>query len=127
VDQHPVITIDEPSSSGRRPQPGGGWLHGRRILLAGVLALAEIVAYLIVEPNRWFAVALVGVVLAAAIAVSGRIPAGQPRDIVLVVGLAQAMVIALPILVGVVTLVIATITVLLLIAVFVLIGLRFRR
>jgi len=122
---HPVITIEDPSRSPARPP--AGWLHGRRLMLAGILAVAEVIAYSVVEPSRWFAVILVGAVLALCIAVSGRIPAGTGRDLLLVVGLAQAMVIALPILVGVVTLVVATLTVLLLIAVFVVIGLRFRQ
>jgi len=122
---HPVITIEDPS---RGPAPSSaGWLQGRRLMLAGILAVAEVVAYLIVQPNRWLAILLVGAVLAGCIAVSGRIPAGTGRDLLLVVGLAQAVVIALPILVGVVTLLVAVLTVLLLIAVFVLIGLRFRR
>jgi hypothetical protein len=122
---HPVITIEDPT---RAPAPSSaGWLQGRRLMLAGILAVAEVVAYLIMGPNRWLAILLVGAVLAVCIAVSGRIPAGTGRDLLLVVGLAQAVVIALPILVGVVTLLVATLTVLLLIAVFVLIGLRFRR
>ncbi len=52
---------------------------------------------------------------------------GVGRDLVLIAGLAQAMVIALPVLVGFVTLVVAALLVLLIIAVFVVIGLRFRR
>jgi hypothetical protein len=49
------------------------------------------------------------------------------RDLVLVAALAQAMVIGLPVLVGFVTLVVATLLVLAVIAAFVVIGLRFRR
>lgn len=122
---HPVITIEDPS----RPQPGRtpSWLQRRWLLLAGGLALAELLAYFIVEPNRWFAILLVGSVLAACIALYSRVPPGNPRDLMLVVGIAQGLVIGLPVLLGVVTLVVATVTVLLLIALFVFIGLRLRR
>lgn len=123
---HPVITIEDPANGTPRPRPSG-WLDGRRFLVALGLALAEVIAYLVVDPNRWLAILLVGVLLTLSIAVSNRIPAGTPRDLLIVVGLAQALVIAVPILVGVVSLVIATVTVILLIALFVLIGLRLRR
>jgi FtsH-binding integral membrane protein len=123
--EHPVITIDEPS---RLPGEGGGsWLRGRRLVVASALAIAEVVAYVTTEPSRWLAIVLVGAVLAGCIALSGRMRPGLPRDLVLVVALAQAMVIALPILVGVVTLVVATLLIFLLIAIFVVIGIRFRR
>ncbi len=124
--EHPVITIDDPSRRGA-PRRGGNWLRGRRLLAASGLAVAEVIIYLIADPSRWAAIVLVGAVLAACIAASGRIAPGNGRDLVLVVGLAQAMVIALPILVGIVTLVVAALVVLALIALFVVIGLRFRR
>ena len=123
--EHPVITIEDPSRlpGGR----GSNWLHGRRLAIAAGLAFAEVVAYLIIDPARWFGILLVGAVLAGCIAMSGRMKPGLGRELVLVAGLAQAMVIALPVLVGFVTLVVATLLVLLLIAVFVVVGLRFRR
>lgn len=123
--EHPVITIHDPS---RLPAgQGGSWLRGRRLVVASGLAVAEVLAYVIAEPSRWLAIVLAGAVLAGCIALSGRMRPGVARDLVLVVALAQAMVIALPILVGVVTLVVATLLVFLLIAVFVVIGIRFRR
>jgi len=123
--EHPVITIEEPSRlpAGRAP----GWLQGRRLTIAAGLAVAEVIAYLIIDPARWFGILLVGAVLAGCIAASGRMKPGVGRDLVLVAALAQAMVIALPVLVGFVTLVVATLLVLAVIAVFVVIGLRFRR
>jgi hypothetical protein len=123
---HPVITIEDPASGPVQRRPAS-WLDGRRLLVALGLAVAEIVAYLIVDPNRWLAILLVGALLTACIAISNRIPAGTPRDLLIVVGVAQALVIAVPILVGVVSLVIATVTVILIIALFVFIGLRLRR
>lgn len=122
---HPVITIEDPSGlPGRR---GPNWLQGRRLMIAAGIAVAEVVIYLLLDPSRWIGILVVGAILAACIALSGRIAPGVGRDLVLIAGLAQAMVIALPVLVGFVTLVAAALLVLLLIAVFVVIGLRFRR
>ena len=123
--EHPVITIEDPSRPPERS--ASSWLQGRRLAVAAGLAVAEVIAYLVMDPSRWFGVLIVGAILAVCIALSGRVKPGIARDLLLVAALAQAMVIALPVLVGVVTLVVATLLVLLLIAVFVVIGLRFRR
>ncbi len=96
-------------------------------MIAAGIAIAEVVIYLLLDPSRWLGILLVGAILAACIALSGRMRPGVGRDLVLIAGLAQAMVIALPVLVGFVTLVVAALLVLLVIAVFVVIGLRFRR
>jgi hypothetical protein len=96
-------------------------------MIAAGIAVTEVVIYLLLDPSRWLGILFVGAILAACIALSGRVRPGVGRDLVLVAGLAQAMVIALPVLVGFVTLVAAAFLVLLLIAVFVVIGLRFRR
>lgn len=122
---HPVITIEDPS--GLPGRKGPNWLQGRRLMIAAGIAVAEVVIYLLLDPSRWIGILVVGAILAACIALSGRIAPGVGRDLVLIAGLAQAMVIALPVLVGFVTLVAAALLVLLLIAVFVVIGLRFRR
>jgi FtsH-binding integral membrane protein len=122
---HPVITIEDPSGVPGRNGPS--WLQGRRLMIAAGIAVAEVVIYLLLDPSRWLGILIVGAILAACIAVSGRMRPGVGRDLVLVAGLAQAMVIALPVLVGFVTLVLAAVVVLLVIAAFVVIGLRFRR
>lgn len=96
-------------------------------MIAAGIAIAEVVIYLLLDPSRWLGILLVGAILAACIALSGRMKPGVGRDLVLIAGLAQAMVIALPVLVGFVTLVVAALLVVLVIAVFVVIGLRFRR
>jgi hypothetical protein len=96
-------------------------------MIAAGIAVAEVVIYLLFDPSRWLGILLVGAILAACIAWSGRMKPGVGRDLVLVAGLAQAMVIALPVLVGFVTLLVAAFLVILIIAVFVVIGLRLRR
>lgn len=108
-------------------RPQRSWIHTRRFVLAGSLAVAEVVAYLVMDPSRWVAIVIVGALLAGLITLSGRIKPSVARDVVLIGALAQAMVIALPILLGFVQLVLATIVVFVLIAIFIAIGLRFRR
>lgn len=122
--EHPVITLDDPTQPPARSQRS--WIHTRRFAIAGALAVVEVIAYLVMEPSRWFAIVVVGAALAGLIALSGRIKPGLTRDVVLIGALAQAMVIALPILVGFVQIVLATIVVFALIAIFIAIGLRFR-
>lgn len=123
--EHPVITLDGPSQPPGQPQRS--WIHQRRFAIAGGLAVAEVIAYLVMDPSRWVGILVVGALLAGCIALSGRLPPGFGRDIVLIAALAQAMLIALPILLGFVQLLIATVVVFLLIALFIIIGLRFRR
>ena len=121
----PVITIEEipttPEGRIRR------WLRGRRLAVAAGLAFAEFLAYLIFQPSRILAILLVGAVLAACIALGGRVTNPLLRDVVFIVGFAQAMIIALPVLAGVLSLLVAGLVVIALIAFFVVIGLRLRR
>lgn len=123
--EHPVITLDDPSAPPAPIRPSA--IRSRRFAIAGGLALAEIVAYVAIEPSRWLAVILVGAVLAACIALSGRVAPGVGRDMVVITGIAQALVIALPLLLGFLQLVFAAVLVIVLIALFIAIGLRFRR
>lgn len=123
--EHPVITLDDPSQPPGRQQRSS--IHSRRFVIAGGIAVAEVIAYLVLDPSRWVGIVVVGALLAGCIALSGRLPPGLGRDLVLIAALAQAMLIALPILLGFVQLVFATVVVFLLIALFITIGLRFRR
>ncbi len=123
--EHPLITLDDAS-----PAPGRirrSAIHSRRFTIAGGLALAEVIAYVATDPSRWRAIVLVGAVLAACIALSGRLAPGRARNMVQIVGIAQGMVIALPLLLGFVQLVFAAVLVIVLIVLFIAIGLRFRR
>ena len=123
--EHPVITIDDTAAAPARLRHSR--IHSRRLAIAGGLALAEVVAYLAVDPSRWLAVVLVGGVLATCIALSGRLAPGLGRDLVVIAGIAQAMVIALPLLLGFLQLVLAAVVVVVIITLFITIGLRFRR
>jgi hypothetical protein len=123
--EHPVITLEDPLRPPGRPRQS--WIHSRRFAIAGSVAVAEVIAYLVTDPSRWVAIVVVGALLAGFIALSGRLKPGLARDVVLIAALAQAMLIALPILLGFVQIVFATVLVFALIALFVTIGLRFRR
>lgn len=122
----PVIVIEEiPSTPEGRAKR---WLRGRRLALAAGLALAEIIAYLVFQPHRIVSILCVGAVLALCIALAGRVKRdGVLRDVLMIVGLAQGMVIALPVLAGIMSLVLAGLLVLAIIALFIMIGLRFRQ
>lgn len=96
-------------------------------MIAAALAVAEVIAYLVISPPSLLGVALVGAILVGCFVLAGRLPRGLGRDAVMVVTLAQAMVIALPILAGAIKLAIAALIVFAVIALFVAIGLRFRR
>ncbi len=122
---HPVITIDDSAAPPARLRHPG--IHSRRLAIAGGLALAEVVTYLAFDPSRWLAVVLVGTLLAACIALSGRLAPGLGRDLMVIAGIAQAMVIALPLLLGFLQLVLAAVLVVVIITLFITVGLRFRR
>lgn len=122
---HPVITIeDRPSGREVRAEQ---WLRGRRAIFAGALAAAEVLAYLIVRPNRWLAMLAVIGALVLCYALAKRVPAGIGRDVLWIVAFAQLGLIALPILVGVMQLMLAVVVVIALIALFVSVAIRFRK
>lgn len=122
---HPVITINEqPATPQGRAQQ---WLRGKRFMLAGALAAFEVIVYLIAQPGSFVGLLVVGAILAGCLALTGRTKPGLGHDLLLIAALAQMMVIALPILTGIVKLVVAALLVFALIALFVVIGLRFRK
>jgi len=92
------VVIDEPP---RGPAARlSAWLHGRRIFLAALLALVEIVAYVVWRPNA--ALATTAAVLLLVLTVMGlyRARPGLWRDILLIVAVAQGLVIVLPLAIG---------------------------
>jgi hypothetical protein len=125
VERLPVITVEErpPGWTGRASE----WLRHRRLAVAALLALAEVIAYAVVRPGFLLGIVIVGLALVVCFAAGGRLESGLARDIVMVIALAQAMVIALPILGALFSLFIGVILVLAVIALFVAIAVRFRR
>ncbi|MGD9695092.1 MAG: hypothetical protein AB7V42_05470 [Thermoleophilia bacterium] len=86
------------------PQPEGGkalrWLRGRRLMLAGILALAEVVAFLIWRPSALLMATAAVVLLVACVAIATRIGPGVPRTLLWIVAIAQGIVVIIPLVVG---------------------------
>ncbi len=87
-----------------RPKGVKGWfrqlLKGRRLLLAGILALLEVIAIIIWRPGVLIAVIGAILVLSLAVIVAIRIKPGFWRDVLWIVAGAQAMIVTPIVLVG---------------------------
>lgn len=75
-------------------------LRGRRIMFSGVLALLEVLAFIIWRPNALLLATLAVVVLVLSVMGATRVPRGLLRDILWIVAIAQAIVVAIPLVVG---------------------------
>ena len=91
-----VIEARPPTLRGRASR----WLRGRRILLAGLLALAEVILFLVWHPNAFLLVALAVALLVVSLWVATRVAPGLLRDILWIVAIAQAIVVLIPLVVG---------------------------
>jgi hypothetical protein len=91
-----VIEARPDTPAGRARQ----WLRGRRVMLSGILALAEVVAFLIWRPSAVLMGALAVALLVVSVAVATRVPAGVFRDVLWIVAIAQAIVVVIPLVVG---------------------------
>lgn len=91
-----VIDAEPPGARDRLSR----WLRGRRLLLAGCLALAEIIGVLIWRSNTLLLAALAVVVLILAVAAATRLRQGPLRDVLWIVAIAQGIVVLIPLLVG---------------------------
>ena len=69
-------------------------------MLAGILALAEVIAFLVWRPSAVLMAVLAVAVLVVCVAVATRIPAGLPRDVLWIVAIAQGIVVVIPLVVG---------------------------
>lgn len=94
----PLLTIEARPTTmlGRAHQ----WIRGRRIMLSAILALLEVVAFLIWRPSTLLLATLAVVVLVACVAIATRIGAGIPRDLLWIVAIAQGIVVAVPLILG---------------------------
>ena len=95
---------DMPMVIEERPKGVRGWLgqllKGRRVLSAAILAVAEIVAIVVWGPGLLLSVAGAIIVMVLAVMLATRIKAGFGRDVLWVVGGAQAMIVAPIVVVG---------------------------
>ncbi len=92
------LVIDE-----ERPGSGARWhraLLGRRLLFAVLLAAAEAVLLLVVRPSLMWVIVVAAIVMAACAGLLGRGISGLGRDALMIVGGAQAILIAIPLAIG---------------------------
>jgi hypothetical protein len=76
------------------------WLRGRRLLLAGLVALAEVVAFILWRPNAVLLAALAVALLVVSVWGATRVSAGLLRDVLWIVAIAQGIVVLIPLVVG---------------------------
>lgn len=76
------------------------WLRGRRVLLAGLLALIEVVAFIIWSPGAVLLAALAVALLVVSVWLAIRVSVGLVRDILWIVAIAQGIVVVIPLVVG---------------------------
>lgn len=94
-------------------------------MLAGVLALVEVLAFLVTRPSTVLFATLAVIVLALCVAGAMRVGPGLLRDLLWIVAIAQALVVFIPLVVGL-SLVAGLIVAVGLIVVLVLIAARWR-
>jgi len=96
--------VSDPLVIEARPETAGGrlrqWLRGRRVMLSGILALAEVVAFLVWRPSALLMGALAVAVLVVSVALATRLSAGILRDLLWIVAIAQGIVVVIPLVVG---------------------------
>jgi hypothetical protein len=96
--------VSDPLVIDARPRTMRGrvslWLRGRRFLLSGILALAEVVAFIIWRPSAVLMAVLAVLVLLVAVSIASRIGPGVTRDLLWIVAISQGLVVAIPLVVG---------------------------
>lgn len=95
--QAPYVIEQRPRGAGARLSL---WLRGRRLLVAGTAALVEVLALIVWRPSLVLATAAATIVLVLSVLGATRLRKGVVRDLLWIVALAQAMVVVLPLLLG---------------------------
>lgn len=75
------------------------WLRGRRIMLSGILALVEVLAFIIWRPSAVLMAALAVALLVASVFGATRLRPGLFRDVLWIVAIAQGIVVVIPLVV----------------------------
>ncbi len=91
-----VIEARADTPAGRASQ----WLRGRRVMLAGILALVEVIAFLIWRPSALLMGSLAVAALVVCVAGATRLGPGLLRDLLWIIGIAQGIVVVIPLVVG---------------------------
>ncbi len=97
VREFQLVIDEEPPGSGTRWHRA---LLGRRLLFAVLLAAVEAVLLLVVRPSLMWVIVVAAIVMAACAGLLGRGIAGLGRDALMIVGGAQAILIAIPLAIG---------------------------
>ena len=75
------------------------WLRGRRIMLSGVLALIEVLAFIIWRPSAALLAALAIALLVVSVFAATRLRPGLVRDVLWIIAIAQGIVVVIPLVV----------------------------
>jgi hypothetical protein len=118
----PLVVEERPPGPGDR---ASAWLRGRRVFLAALLALAEVLFYLVERPSLALSTVLAVLILLAAGWGVLRLRPGLARDVLMIVAIAQALVVVLPIAIGLSLLAALLLAIVLIVAVAI-IAFRFR-
>jgi len=97
VAEFQLVIDEEPRGRGAKWHRA---LLGRRLLFAVLLAAAEAIVLLVFRPSLLWVILGGAVVLAACAGLLGRVPPGLGRDALIIVGGAQAILIAIPLAIG---------------------------
>ena len=93
----PLIIEARPSSARERMRR---WLRGRRLMLSGILALVEVLGFIIWRPSALLLATLAVVLLVLCIMGATRVGPGLLRDVLWIVAIAQGIVVVIPLVVG---------------------------
>ena len=92
------LTIEaRPNSARERMRQ---WLRGRRLMLSGLLALVEVIAFIVWRPSAVLLATLAVVVLVLCVMGATRVGPGLLRDLLWIIAIAQAIVVVIPLVVG---------------------------
>ncbi len=72
------------------------WIRGRRIMLSGILALVEVLAFIIWRPSAVLLAALAVALLVVSLWAATRLRPGLARDLLWIVAIAQGIVVVIP-------------------------------
>lgn len=75
-------------------------LRGRRLMLSGILALIEVLAFFLWRPNTLLFATLAVIVLVLCVMAVTRVGPGLLRDLLWIVAIAQGLVVFIPLVVG---------------------------
>ena len=97
VSEPPLIIEAGPTSPVDRARR---WLRSRRIMLSGILALVEVLAFIIWRPSAVLLATLAIALLIVSVLAATRLRPGFAREIFWIIAIAQGIVVVIPLVVG---------------------------